>query len=781
MQDEDFMRNELLRHQDGSRHRLLAFDVDDDVAWLIAMEEEFAVPYSHPYSELRSVFDRIEPENDKPAAPKSFLPAPTLTTVARPPTKAAIALSERSIARIEPLLEKPGLFDPSERNRLLTERSQEPGRNGTPKTLLKHLRAYWKGGQTQDALLGDLDKCGHPHAEGTARRGRKRADKSLPYQLHASDYDAMKDVIETFYFNNEKRHPLTAALQELHERHYTYLDGNNVLCLRPADEAPSYRQFERFLKQNYSLETRMRARLGDKQFDKDHRARTGSVQIDCHGVGHIYEFDATIADVSLVSSSDRAAIVGKPTLYLIIDRASRLIVGWYVGFENAAYTTAMEAILSIGADKEVLCEDLGIDYDPADWPAHGILPESFIADQGELTSKTARRIARSLRCMLTNVPGLRPDWKPLVECGFAMLHQIIAPHTPAYSPDSDNRQRRAIKHDKYSSLNLKQFTAVIVKAIIAHNRTMQVGYPLTISQVADGAPPIPLRLWEQGVRRRMGKLDRMDFDKVRAELMPRGKATITGDGIVFNDIYYSCPDAEVRGWLVSGRRSRKPLEVAFDYRLVDEILVFSPNGSGESFVASLSKDSVMFRGMAFADVARHKFDEAQLKAPAPEVKRQNRFGFNQFAKKVAAQGNALTKEAAKGVSYAARKKAGPAEREAELSAERERLGGVRTPAAQDAAQAPVASPKATAPLEPGALAPVIKLKQGKAKAAEPNPQAKPATVTPMPNAAPSSTAGQDELPSASPTGAHSSAPATNSPRPMSLAERMAAARKLMED
>ena len=692
-----FMRNAVLKHLDGTAHRLLSFEIEADQAWLIFLSGRTALPYSERYSELADTFVEQKANNEKPLRSKSIVET-SLTALARAPSAARIALSDRAWARIEPLVDNPGLLDRHQRARLLREHANRSPANGTPKTLLKDLRAFWQGGQTQDALLGDYDKSGRPNETGTGRRGRKTKLEKRAYQLTARDLELMREVLETFYFDQKKKQKLTSTLQELHERHYTYVDGNNNSCLMPGDECPSYRQLDYFLKSTYPLEERLKKRKGEKRFAQENRSTEGSIQLDCHGVGHMYEFDATIADVILVSSKDRAAIVGKPTLYLIVDRASRLIVGWYAGFENASYTAAMEAILSLGQDKEALCRKLGIEYDPADWPAHGILPEMFLADQGELTSKKARRIARALRSMLSNVPGLRPDWKPLVECGFAMLHQIVGPHAPAYSPDAENRRRRGVNQDRYSALNLEEFTSLVVKAIITHNKTMQTGFPLSVSQVADEVPPIPRALWAHGVRRRMGKLDRMDFERVRAELMPRATATITEDGILFERMFYSCPEAKSRGWLVEGRRHRKPLEIAFDYRLVDEIIVYSPDGSGESFVASLAKDSVMFDGMAQADVKRHFIAVDELTTTAPEAKRQARYDYNQHAKKIAKTATAEMKEATQGQSRSSRKKDTAPARAVALASERSRLGGVARHPQRAAAAAPETKKQTLAPV-----------------------------------------------------------------------------------
>ena len=670
MEIEKYPRNSVLVRDDGTLYRLLTSDADTGIAQLILLGTSEALPIRTACCSLEKHFKPSGPTSAKPLPAKSEGSAGGMTPLLRTPSPARIASSERAWKAIEQLVENPDIFDRDKRNKLLEKQAKEQPQLGTAKTLLRYLRAFWQGGQTQDALLGSYDKSGRPDVVGTGGRGRKAEDSKGNYQLKETDLVSMRDVLETFYLVKGKRRTVTASLQELHERHYTYADGNNKSCLLPQTECPSYRQLDYFLKQNYPLEERLRRRLGDKEFEQNHRSTEGSIQLDCHGIGHMYEFDATIADVILVSSADAAALVGKPTLYLIIDRASRMIVGWYVGFENASYDPAMHAILSLGQDKEALCRDLGIEYDPADWVAHGILPESFLADQGELTSKKARRIARAIRATLMNVPGLRPDWKPLVECGFAMVHQIIAPHTPAYMPDADNRRRRATKHDKDAALNLKRFTALIVKAIITHNKTMQTGFPLSISQVAEGIPPIPRELYAHGLHRRMGKLDKMDFERVRAELMPRDSATITEDGLRFRKLFYDCPEATKRGWLVEGRRKRKPLEVAYDYRLIDEIIVYSPDGSGESFVAKLTKDSGQFKGMAFADVQRHFDNVAKLIAPASETKRQARYEYNQFSKPIIEESVAEMKAATQGRSRSSRKRDTAEARESELGRER---------------------------------------------------------------------------------------------------------------
>ena len=101
------------------------------------------------------------------------------------------------------------------------------------------------------------------------------------------------------------------------------------------------------------------------------------------GPGSRYEIDATIADTYLVSDSDSVNIVGRPVIYMIIDVFSRMVAGFYIGFENPSYPAAMQALYMAVVDKVEYCRELGFDIGSEDWPSVG-LPDAILADRGEL-------------------------------------------------------------------------------------------------------------------------------------------------------------------------------------------------------------------------------------------------------------------------------------------------------------------------------------------------------------------------------------------------------------
>lgn len=654
--------NDIVDLPDGTRQRILAITGDCEHAWLILLDEPRALPHREGYAWVCKHAKVVKPKAKEVAA-KSLTASAT-----------AVARRDEAWKRIAPLVADPGIFEPARRAKLVHQRSLELG--CSQNTLLMQLRRYWQRGQTLDALLPDYANCGSTPG---AARGRRFNNGRIPYALTEQDKAAFDRAIKRHYLKQEY-YKLTDSYQWMLERDYTFTDGNGVAFIKPEEERPTVRQLRLWLQKNYSLEYQLRARKGDKDFERDHRHKLGSIQLDCHGAGHMYEIDATIVDTYLVSSTDPTAIVGKPTLYLVIDRATRLIVGWYVGFENPCWMAAMQAILSIAEDKAEICKRYGLKHELSDWPADGIEPEVFLADQGDMATKNARRVSPGLRAMVSNVPGLRPDWKPLVECGFKMTHAIISPDLPAYDPPSNQTRRRGKKYHGKASLTLEQFTSLIVKAIITHNRTMQTNFDLSHDQVANGVRPIPTELWTYEARSRVGALARFDADTVRMELLPREKASVTSQGVEVADCLYTFPAGEKSSWFVQARKKRFEVQVSRDYRVCDKVIVHDPFTPGRLYEAHLVKSCQKFTGMSFADVRRFVKANDALTAAAEQLRRQNHFEYHQHSQPIIAAANRTLKAATGGkpVSRSYRRKDTKQARGVELGNERIRTAGVPT-------------------------------------------------------------------------------------------------------
>jgi phage shock protein PspC (stress-responsive transcriptional regulator) len=525
----------------------------------------------------------------------------------------------------------PEIFDPSTRRALILERSQQAC--CSPKTLWKHLRRWWEGGQTPAALLGQFHLCGRPGATLTSKRGKKPSADYSVYQVSEVDVTIMRKHIESHYLKDE-RTSIASSFQSLIERHYRFADGNGQEFVRPLGERPSLKQFDHFLRKQFPLEMRLRRRKGDKDFERDHRPVLGTVLDDCAGVGHYYEADATIADVFLVAEHDVNQIVGKPTIYLIIDRKSRLIVGWYVGLENPSWVCAMQALRSISEDKQAMCARYNVEYNPEDWPAHQVFPQQVLADRGELFTKQASKITENLTVTVTNVQSQRGDWKPIAECGFKLTRMTLQAVTPGFDPPENAKRRQGKKYDKDACLTLREFSSIILLAIIKHNRMPMQAYRLNLRELADQVTPSPIGIWNHNITDRAGVLPRFTEETVRLALLPQGEATVTEHGIVFNGCHYSCQAAVSEGWFVHARTHRTKVVVSYDGRLVDSIIVHDPVRRGVTHRAELLSRDHEFKGLTFSEVKAVEASRRSLMHGIAQDRIQTTADFNDAAHKV---------------------------------------------------------------------------------------------------------------------------------------------------
>ncbi|TBR56934.1 hypothetical protein B4U84_26175 [Westiellopsis prolifica IICB1] len=130
--------------------------------------------------------------------------------------------------------------------------------------------------------------------------------------------------------------------------------------LPPAEELPTYAQFYYWYKKDRDLCRTLKSRGGEHRFNLRHRAVTGNTTNIANCPGSLYQIDATIGDIYLVSSLDRNRLIGRPVVYLVVDVFSRLIVGFSVSLEGPSWLGAMLALENATTNKVKFCQKYGI-------------------------------------------------------------------------------------------------------------------------------------------------------------------------------------------------------------------------------------------------------------------------------------------------------------------------------------------------------------------------------------------------------------------------------------
>lgn len=471
------------------------------------------------------------------------------------------------------------IFNARDRGQLIEATVERTG--CIKKTIYNYLRRYWQGGQTKNALLPLFDRCGAKGKErkvSNCKRGRpSKLSKvtDIPLGINVND-DIRKYFsrgIALFYETRQGR-TLKDAFQKTLEKffHQGYEMQNGVLVpvLPPAGELPTFAQFRYWYEKERNISQEKISREGKRHFNLRHRAVLGDSTQMAFGPGSIYQIDATIGDIYLVSSLDRNRIIGRPVIYFIIDTFSRLITGFSVSLEGPSWLGAMLALENVAANKVAFCAEYGIEIDEADWPSHH-LPEAILADRGELEGYNADNLVNSLNIRVSNTPPYRADWKGIVERNFRLSNDKMI----HWMPGAVNRVRERGDQDYRldAILDLQQFRKLIILCILDHNKHHRMDwYRMDEFMIQQYVEPYPIELWNWGVQNRGGHLRQIAPEIVRLNLLPSAEASVTHQGIYYQGLNYTCELALREQWFVKARANgRWKIPIAYDPRRLDII------------------------------------------------------------------------------------------------------------------------------------------------------------------------------------------------------------------
>ena len=226
--------------------------------------------------------------------------------------------------------------------------------------------------------------------------------------------------------------------------------------------------------------------------------------------------DATQADIFLVSQLDMKTVVGRPYVYLAVDTTTQLIAGLYVGFE-AGESAVMECLAQAAMDKVKYCEGYGIPIDREQWPNSGV-PYEIVSDQGrEFTGGRLDEFSRRYGVELHALPPFRPDEKGIVEKAFDMIQARYKPLLRGKGViEPDSQERWSVDYQKQAVLTLKNFTAVIIHAVLYLNSGRVLKSGKTAAQAWMDATPdllavLPDDIHLMGLPRKTVKLTRKGF------------------------------------------------------------------------------------------------------------------------------------------------------------------------------------------------------------------------------------------------------------------------------
>lgn len=432
---------------------------------------------------------------------------------------------------------------------MLTEliRTQADSSGSSFITLRRMLLRYYYFGQTRLGLLplpsgvkpGE-GKASLPSDVADARPAKRRGRQSvLAQELGKNDFvvteDDIADMIACLrsllrkgatFVTHAHEDYLRLHFQRRHPDIYAQYLGKK----RP--EPVTARQFRYYINHHARLEDDLAVNLRTVE-----RNAGNLGALHATGPGELYEIDATGGRLYLVTNDENPIIVGKPTIYLIIDRWSRYIVAIYLSLRAASYEEVRHALLIAFTSRERRFHALGVDVDDVRWPV-GRVPAVLCPDRGSefMSDSMEQAVVHDLRIELTPLPPLCPDGKSIVERVIRELKRRMAASRMkgAYAdrPLDPKTKRTARKAEAAAIHSLAEGYRVAIEFAIDHNNRPHSALKRRRVLTRAGIAPIPRDAYVWGLEHITGlrapPLSESDYQRL---LLSTDKANL-GSGIL---------------------------------------------------------------------------------------------------------------------------------------------------------------------------------------------------------------------------------------------------------
>lgn len=512
-------------------------------------------------------------------------------------------IQKHCLPYINELLQKNG------RETKIKEISTEIG--VTPTKVKKLLSRYWQRGMNKNAMLPDyansggrgksknlnVDKVGRPRkltVDGEYRSGINITEEiKLQFEHAINKYYrkgngySLKDV---YHF----------ILRDFYSDRYKE-NGDIKYRIWESNRIPSYQQFYYWFKKLEDPKKDITFRKSTKEYELKHRPILSNSKVETNGPGTRFQIDATIADIYLVSAIDTNSIIGRPVIYAVVDVYSRIVTGIYVGLEGPSWMGAMMALDNMVTDKVEFCKQYNIDITEEQWPTHH-LPEIIIADRGEFEGYAVAGLINNLNIKIENTTAYRGDLKGIVERKFRTINGKVKQKAPG-AIQKEYRERGDKDYRLDATLNLKEFTALVITMILQHNYKIIDKYPMEKEMITDRIVPTPISLWNWGIQNRKGRLRTIDRNILRLNVLPRGKATVSRAGIKFKNLLYGSKRAIEEQWYT--KLKNKSISIVYDPRHLDKIYI--PNDDGLDYeTCILLEPSEQYKTDFLEDIVFHQ-------------------------------------------------------------------------------------------------------------------------------------------------------------------------------
>jgi hypothetical protein len=514
---------------------------------------------------------------------------------------------------IEPLVSVsalPGLMSRRERASLIE------GRAAATKCASSHLRKlltrYWWYGCDKNSLIDLKSLQGGPGKRrlnpGDAMRGTPNAlareNPNSPYagtNVSARHEQLFLKALHIYWAG--KGFSLADSYEhmrtELYRTLVTRKDGTTFYRKTPGHKIPTIGQFRDHAKKliaEHGLKQRNLSRL---DYDTKEASRGGTSQDIVFGPGDIFDMDATEFNFEIVASFNSRKKLGKPTVYLVVDRGSTEIVGAYLECRPERWEGYRRALFCAFTPKDAMLYDLGVTQEFGKiWRVHAV-PNGIFSDRGAARHNDALKIlSGELNLEKSLPPPKTPYLNAVVESLNKKLQNRLSILPGGYRRDNTGRAKQQHNDARsVSQLNERQFMKVLIAAIHDHNTNDDKTKLLTPKMT--GVKGVPEGIFNWGIKHSpVDHLRHLNHAELYARLLPSKSMSVSNKGIRYENSYYDSP--ALQNW--RGRQEAKRPRQDFHIDADPLYLYWRPTSTTWDRVVMRAADQKKYRGMSWDDI-----------------------------------------------------------------------------------------------------------------------------------------------------------------------------------
>lgn len=483
---------------------------------------------------------------------------------------------------------------------------------GMPKrTVQNWINRYIQSGCNKYSLLTVWSTKEKNTTERTS--GKKNGRKNIagnpetgvalsPYTIES--FERGLDIYRNGYQDRDKNHHTTTLASSfrlmLIERYneLAITGSGQAYILVPENMRPTYRQFTYYCSKHLGKEERDTIKTSAREVRNDKRLLPSDTVRNSMGPMDIVEIDAWEADADLLSATNPDLVVGRPTIYAMIDTYSKMIVAVSISFDRDSFVGLTNLFLNLADPLDEQVKSLGLSFDYNTMPT-GFLPNIVRTDNGsDFVSNDFIAVLNKLGIIHEIVPAATGSLKPNVERLWGRIRELtekaLENHGVILKRNDNNSKDTAV-------LNVREYAAIIYTAVVGLNRREIINYPAREDMLTykdEFGQPLRFRpdaLWKYGVEKYMAPRTIQNKSQYYLDLMKVETASYSRDGIAFKELPYwpKDDDREMLKRLYEAGTRRIKIEVHMDPRSVNYLWYVDEKNTLHTFVLNTSKTEAL--------------------------------------------------------------------------------------------------------------------------------------------------------------------------------------------